>query len=415
MEITIYHLFKRVCKGKVHWYYWFWENGKQVRKACKGCKTKREAEAYLELVKASFIPAEKLLIKDVAEYLYAENSITMKLREAHDRQLAPGSIEYKKSIINKQIIPKWGNRDPSTIEEYELNEWIITLDYSNHYRNKVIGVMNEIFKECKRRKLIKYIPEIETFKINKTVGVKDIFTLEELTILFPEDLEKIKEVWSVNGPDSFVGSDGKCYPYGLMFCTMFRIMVSTGMRPGEIRALTIDQIKDHAIYVNKMIDSQNQVQNHLKKGSENEPKTRLVIVPEKTWQLLIYWLKIRPTQNEFVFTYNNLPVLRALLVQRLNKCLIKNNIIKSKTVVEKCSGKHKKVPDKDRKLSPHSFRFTYNTFMVYANFPQEVLRNMIGHNSVEMTDYYTRTNLDANLEGLKKYQDKINEIWDQKM
>ena len=91
------------------------------------------------------------------------------------------------------------------------------------------------------------------------------------------------------------------------------------------------------------------------------------------------------------------------------------DIIKSKTVVEKCSGKHKKVPDKDRKLSPHSFRFTYNTFMVYANFPQEVLRNMIGHNSVEMTDYYTRTNLDANLEGLKKYQDKINEIWDQKM
>ena len=57
-----YHIFKKKSNknGKIKWswYYWYWnaDHTKQVQKACKGCKSKHEAESMrLSFISSSYI------------------------------------------------------------------------------------------------------------------------------------------------------------------------------------------------------------------------------------------------------------------------------------------------------------------------------------------------------------------------
>ena len=146
-----------------------------------------------------------------------------------------------------------------------------------------------------------------------------------------------------------------------------------------------------------MLDAENVLQHYLKLGDENNPKQRTVLLPEKMKVLLEDYIQVRPkSDTAFIFTFKNRFITPLVMETRFSKVLKKQGIF-----------------DKNKKLTPHSLRFTYNTYTVNSNLlPENVLRKMIGHNSAAMTDYYTRPDLDSQLAGLLPYQETINEIWD---
>lgn len=405
------HLFKRVVENKngkkeVRWYYWFYnEDGKQVKKSCgkhgKPCLLKREAEAYLaELAEkdkqeeAARYEAQKVRLRDVGELLYADDSIFLKLKEARGKRYLPQTIKQKK-ILMQIFLDKFGERSADSVDEAEIENFLVSLDYSTSYKNSLLTVINELFGECKRLKIIKHKPEIAAFA--KQSRRKDILTLEQLSILFPSDISELAEIWTLQDADMYVGVDGKCHNYGLMFGIMFRLMASTGLRPGECRAICLDQIKSGGLWINKMLDAENVLQHYLKLGDENNPKQRTVLLPEKMKVLLEDYIQVRPkSDTAFIFTFKNRFITPLVMETRFTKVLKKQGIF-----------------DKNKKLTPHSLRFTYNTYTVNSNLlPENVLRKMIGHNSAAMTDYYTRPDLDSQLAGLLPYQETINEIWD---
>ena len=45
-----------------------------------------------------------------------------------------------------------------------------------------------------------------------------------------------------------------------------------------------------------------------------------------------------------------------------------------------------------KKFTPHSFRYTYVT-LLRNNVTADVVQKLAGHNSLEMTEYYTRKNI----------------------
>ena len=67
-----YNVFKKtiVTGGKVrhYWYYWYLENGCQIQKACKGCKTMAEAWDYVN--KLLPLAQRGFLIRDVAAEMF---------------------------------------------------------------------------------------------------------------------------------------------------------------------------------------------------------------------------------------------------------------------------------------------------------------------------------------------------------
>ena len=406
------HLFKRVVEKKngkkeIRWYYWFYdENGKQVKKSCgqhgKPCLLKREAETYIaelaEKDKQEIRAKEdeqKIRLRDIGETLYNSDSPFMQLKNARGRTYLPQTINAKQTLM-KIVLEKFGDRIPDTIEDSEVEDFLISLDYSNSYRNQILQVMKDAFEECKRLKIVKHKLDVDRFANN--CKKKDIFTIDELVKMFPSDVDKLTEVWSNPYQKKlYIGVDGKVHNYGFMIGVMFRLMASTGLRPGECRAICIDQIRENGLLVNKMLDGRNILRHYLKTGNDNNLRQRTVLLPTKMATLLNMYVKQRPeSDTDFIFSENGHFLITAFLNTYFRRILIKLGIY-----------------DGTRKLSPHSLRFTYNTYTVNSNLiPENVLRKMIGHKSEEMTDYYTRPDLDSQLEGLLPYQEMINEIWD---
>lgn len=404
------HLFKRIetKKGRkeIRWYYWFYdENGNQVKKSCgrngKPCLLKREAEAYIvcleeqdKLEEEEYQKSRETRLLDVGANLYDDDSFFMKLRVARGKQMQPQTIIQKKRIMNL-ILKEFGDRIPNSVEEGEIENFIISLDYKNSYKNTILSVFRDLFKECKRLKLVNHSLDIECFSRTNTQK-KDILTMGDLSMLFPNETEKLTDVWRTQRNDRYIGIDGIAHSYGFMFGVMFRLMASTGLRPGEVRAICMDQIQLGGLFINRMLDMYDVERAYLKKGSDENKKQRTVLLPSKMSVILNEYIKIRPRCEEgYIFSVDGRFVSENLLAKRFKKVLVKLGIF-----------------DENRRLSPHSLRFTYNTYTVNSNLlPGEVLRKMIGHNSVAMTDYYTRTDLDAELQGLQPYQKMVDEIW----
>ncbi|MCH5290583.1 MAG: site-specific integrase [Treponema sp.] len=209
----------------------------------------------------------------------------------------------------------------------------------------------------------------------------------------------------MRGSDRYIGIDGLAHTNGFMFGVMFRLMASTGLRPGEVRAICIDQIQDGGLFINRMLDAYDVERSYLKKGNAENTRQRTVLLPSKMAELLNEYVKIRPhCDSGYIFSLHGEFIRKGTLDRRFANGLMRLGIIgfeKSKDG----NGKVRTVTDKTKRLTPHSLRFTYNTYTVNSNLlPREVLRKMIGHNSEAMTDYYTRPDLDAELRGLQPYQ-----------
>lgn len=405
------HLFKRTetknGKKEVRWYFWYYdESGKQVKKSCgqhgKPCYLKKEAEAYLAYLEEQdrkededYRIARQIRLSDVGEKLYNDDSLFMKLKTAHGKSLQLQTIHQKQRLM-KIILAEFGERIPETIEEGEIENFLISLDYKNSYKNTILGVLRDLFGECKRLKFIKHRLDIDGF-IRTDRQKKDILTMEQLSLMFPDDKTKLTEIWSVKGTDKYIGIDGNAHDYGFMFGVMFRLMASTGLRPGEVRAICIDQIQNGGLFINRMIDSYDVERSYLKKGTVENPKQRTVLLPSKMAELLNEYIEVRPPcKQNYIFSARGNFIKQGILDLRF-----KNGI------------KKLGIYDGVKILTPHSLRFTYNTYTVNSNLiPGDVLRKMIGHNSAEMTDYYTRPDLSAELKGLQPYQKNVDEIWD---
>lgn len=404
------HLFKRTetknGRKETRWYYWFYdESGKQVKKSCgqrgKPCLLKRDAEAFITSLEEKdkqeqleHERARQIRLCDVGLTLYDDSSFFMRLRAARGKSMHPQTRVQKQRIM-KLILGTFGERIPDTIEEGEIENFIISLDYKNSYKNTILSVFRDLFKECKRLKLVGHTLDIECF-LRTNTQKKDILTMEQLAKMFPDSAEELSQIWGSDRNDAYIGVDGKAHSYGFMFGIMFRLMASTGLRPGEVRAIRTDQIQQGGLFVNRMLDVYDIERDYLKKGSSDDTKQRTVLLPSKMADFLNAYIEIRPRcEQDYIFSKNGLFVSENLLAKRFRNGLKRLGIL-----------------DDTKKLSPHSLRFTYNTYTVNSNLlPGDVLRKMIGHNSEAMTDYYTRPDLEAELKGLQPYQKTVDEIW----
>jgi integrase len=146
------------------------------------------------------------------------------------------------------------------------------------------------------------------------------------------------------------------------------------MRSGEIRALHREQISiaDSGLVIDRALDDLGQIE-PLKKASEEDPRSRAVLIPEMTLKILERWLDRAPECPEYpglVFSYRSKPIASYYLLDRFRFGLDRLGI------------DHEK-----RRLTVHCLRYTYNTRMK-TKLPGDVLREFLGHRSVEMTDHY---------------------------
>jgi integrase len=187
------------------------------------------------------------------------------------------------------------------------------------------------------------IPEFEPFKRNGRR--QDTLSSEELIKLFHYDEKELIEIWK--RPDNMRKEQPEI---ALMFGTLFCVTVSAGLRSGEIRALHTDQISlaNSGLIIDRAVDDRGEI-GPLKKATEEDSRSRAVIIPEITLKMLGRWLKRMaesPNYPGLVFPYHGKPVANSYILDRFHYGL-----------------KNAGIDYESRRLTVHCLRYTYNTRM----------------------------------------------------
>lgn len=100
-----YHLFKKPRKIKnktVHrWYYYYVDpfTGKEIQKACRGCKTQAEAFAYISNLPPLYV-ARKVTIAEIANFMYIPGSDHVTRLEKLGKELDIKTLKEKRHKLN---------------------------------------------------------------------------------------------------------------------------------------------------------------------------------------------------------------------------------------------------------------------------------------------------------------------------
>lgn len=219
-------------------------------------------------------------------------------------------------------------------------------NYSGSLINKVLSTLKTILEYAEERHLIQFVPKIERAADNA----------QHNGILTPEE---VKRLFSFQW-DNFIGYVGN------------KLAACTGLRLGEIQALTISDIHDNYINVWRSWD------NVLHKFNETTKtgKERNIFIPailKKDIELLI---DINPDQCGFVFFSNNIdrPAGQRLFTGSFYRAL---NHIGIDTRYRK-----------ERNITFHSHRHFFNSLLINAKIPLQKVQSITGHITHDMSQHY---------------------------
>ncbi|MDR0656090.1 MAG: site-specific integrase [Treponema sp.] len=400
MVITVgkYHIFERERRGRTVYYYWFEEAGKRIQKACGyKCENKRSAVAFLEqLLKDDLTNAKQkaalssITIKDFAKDMFTEGAPHLARWAAKGKILKSTTITQHRQHLTGYILPRFGHRRFTEITPTLVEDFLLEQRLSNSCRNTILYTLKLVMREARRDGIIEMLPEFEPFKRN--CKRQDTLSGEELTALFPYDEKELIDIWK--RPDDMRKEQPEI---ALMFGTLFCVTVSAGLRSGEIRALHRDQISiaNSGLVIDRAVDDRGEI-GPLKKATEEDPRSRAVIIPEITLKMLERWLKRMPESSGYpglVFSYHGKPVANYYILDRFRFGLDKLGI------------DHEK-----RRLTVHCLRYTYNTRM-RTLLSEQVLREFVGHRSVAMTDHYDNPILLERLAAYQNVRPSVEQFW----
>lgn len=392
--MIVKHLYKRTIshKGKkvTAWYFWYYdENKKQIRKSCgqngKPCLLKREAELYIQSLKDSDLSPNKnhITLREFCDGMFSQGSKYLIKCQNKGRTITEKTRKMKEYNLN-MILEKFGDMPVDSVSSTDLDNWLLEFDRSNSWRNSFLETANDIYKELYAYHLIDRLPIFERFRVQKK-STKGILYPAEITSLFPQDETKLTEIWSKDNGDPDY--------YNYMFAVLFFVMLTTGMRSGEVQALKESQfLAPDTIILNAMISDGIRV-DHLKKGSDENKKWRVVILPDRAVVMLDKLKTLQVKSTDYVFEYHGKPVSGNYLNKRFQYCLTNYGI-----------------NTEERNLSVHSLRFTNDTISL-KQISKKDLQLMLGHTQERMTEYYDRSTALDHLPELMANKDKINALW----
>ena len=254
----------------------------------------------------------------------------------------------------------------------------MSLSFAGQTKNHILYTFSIILREAKREGIIDKNPAEDVEPVGKDFEPTSALTDKELSALFPLDNDAFEKVW----PE-------------IQFGVMFALMVSSGMRPGEARALewTSVLLDIPAALVVRALNASDEI------GPTKGKERRGAIIPARTAELLRRWREMCGQDSGFVF--------RRAHGEFCDRKTVYNKFVKG---LERAGLQHA-----ERHITMRSLRTTYNTRMrqmLLANaMSEDVLRFFIGHRSVHMTDRYDNPELAAKLRALQPLGEHVNEFW----
>ncbi|MDR0663712.1 MAG: site-specific integrase [Spirochaetaceae bacterium] len=364
-----FHVFKKPKKLKngqtvKRWYYYYLDDEKkQHQKACKRCKSRKEAEDYIRALSggATDHKSGSALIKNIARDMFIPSSDHVKRLVQLGRVYDEYTLVDSRRFITR-IIETWGERTLASIEPTEVAKHLFRIERGGQWKNRYVKIFNEIYEEAKWQGYNIQKPRFDTFAVRAKKA--NVLTTAELNALYI--------------PENFPSD---------IFFVMFLLCVSAGLRLGEIRAVRRKQIffEHKCILVDGFMKRGLVRTTYNKKGSPENPRLRVAMLPDSTLKRLAEYLTAHPIgDDDYMFSEDgNKPISQDRAQGVFERAIARAGIVKG-----------------DRKIVCHSLRYTFVTRM-RRELPAETVMKMVGHLNVEQTDYYTDTSaIEESIAGL---------------
>ena len=389
-----YHIFKKSVQSKgktVHKWYYYWNDpltGVMRQKVCKGCKTQAEAYTFVSALPPLFIE-EKITISSIGKWMYIPGSSHLERMEKLGKQYTLETLKCKRGLLDI-FLAKFGDLELKDLTIPMVIDFLTEDPHSGSWKNNFLTVVGEVYAEAPFMGL-PYIPAPQFPKFRRNSIKKDVFTTDELNILFDESLWiNLSSTKYANHPQFDEGHKA--------IYLMFLCCIKCGLRIGEAIGARVNQfLFDQGMFVVDGFYRHNQLlrTNYNKCGSEEDKKIRVAPLPED-FSLIIqkYIAENNLSGDDFVFQRYNKPIRKWLAEEWFRRAVASSGI---KT--------------KNRVLTPHSLRYTYITRM-RRDVAGETVQKIAGHTSLAMTDHYTRAAIPEMVEAVKPAVEAANKLFE---
>ena len=273
------------------------------------CLKRKQSEAGIQ-----HFGAEGITLGEFARDMFTEGAPHLARWAAKGRSLKSQTVAQHRRHLTGYLLPRFGHLRFAEIAPTLVEDFLLGQRLSNSCRNTILYTLRLVMREARREGIIEFIPEFEPFKRNGKR--QNTLSGKELSALFPYDERELIRIWT-RPEGKRKERDGNL---ALMFGTLFCVTVSAGLRSGEIRALNREQISiaNSGLVIDRAIDDEGQI-GLLKKATEEDPRSRAVIIPEITLKMLARWLERTPECPGYpglVFSYHGKPVANYYILDR---------------------------------------------------------------------------------------------------
>ena len=324
------------------------ENGKRIRKTVLG-NSPEEVEGKMQKVKfdiysGKFVDASTVTFKQLMMQMLNEKRAMNEIQE----QTYFRHIETLKQCAQINDIPIQ-KVDTTMLKELVLSK----VNYSQSYIRKIYMMLNQGFAEAVRRKIIVENPMTDVRRLKSSKKPRKIraMTMEEQKAFL--EILKTKRVLYVDQ----------------MLISMF-----TGMRMGEIDALSVNDINLNFNFIN--------IDKTVAKGERNEAFLNTSPKTEKGNRQVPINSMVNPVIDKVLQNY--VPTKDGMLFHTSKGTLVPTTSVNAefRRVIETYGIKDTAVPGD---LTLHSLRHTYATRCIESGMPPKVLQNLLGHTDIKVT------------------------------
>jgi integrase len=299
----------------------------------------------------------------------------IKRQHAKGRPFSESHAKTRRGHLEKYIIPQFGKRRLDEMTLPVVENWLVGLQLANQTKNHMLYTMKILFREAEAQKLIRSDPLEKAEPMGHDSRARDVFTMDELRVLFPKNRRKLLEIWKSQ-----------------RWSTLFMVLATTGIRQGEARALTWRHLLPGGwLHIEQAVKRNGDI------GVTKTGAVRVVALPERTRKELERWRTISPftaLDNLIFFGASpDKPLGVASVTHFLPRALSRAGC--------KTAG---------RNLPVHSLRHTYNTVMRHV-LPEETLRKFTGHKTPGMTDLYDHPRLEDQIGQLQSARALVESVW----
>lgn len=341
-------------------------DGSLNRKSVYG-NTRKEVKEKMTTSLASvqsktFINKQDITIAELGQQLIDNKFNANRIAEAtYNRNIATFSHIKESFIANMQI---------QKIQPENLQEFINSKkEYANSYIDKIYEMLGSIFKEAINRDIIYKNPLCNVIKPKSFKEDREIVSLtldEQKAFTVALENEKYKNI--------------------------FMIALHTGMRIGEILALTPNDIdfNNNLIHITNTLtkDTNGKVIIGTRAKtyeSKRDIPITIVLKPFLKDSILNYI----SNKNNLLFTHPGGKIIAPTTINSQFKKICKNADVKVVTTKKKkridLNGEPVYVNLKTSNVNTHMLRHTYATRCIEAGVPAPVLQKLLGHKDISIT------------------------------